>query len=193
MAAVAGVGALSLGGISLGGFSLGSHETLSNPTVTHNGVQTFLTYSSGGSKLTTFGLAPSSARVRTSTHQSSIKVVVSMTQPQNTKMTSLTLKMRAPPAGSTPAPVSLINTMGNNPNPPIKFYMDNLYSVLEIDHLRGLGEGTVGFEFELLYVHDSTKEIYVDFEYHLTEPKFLGKTFTVKGQTTAPLPTRKVN
>jgi len=108
-------------------------------------------------------------------------------------MTSLKLKMRAPPAGEQPSEVSVMNTMGT-PHSPMRFYTDrDGDTVLEMDELGSFGDATVAFKLALLKVPKSTTRMSLDAEYELEETKFLGGSYTVRGSTAAPLPDATVN
>lgn len=181
LATTGGAGLLSLAGWR----STQSQSTLDDPTVeTEEDGETHLHFDRDGERLATLTVQPARQE------RDPTPVDVSLWHADPTEVTSLSVHLRAPPAGhEVPAEVSLTAPQWS-PRPSVELYVDGQTggTVFEIPDTGGQGEGTMTFEFLVDPVEGSPSSLHVDATADLAEPGVLGDAYTIEGTTRVPLP-----
>ncbi|MFB6164350.1 MAG: hypothetical protein ABEJ31_04250 [Haloarculaceae archaeon] len=184
-------GAGVAGALSLAGCSAARATTISDPRVEReDDGETHVHFDAGGEALTTLTVQPDGRSAGAGGEQ--VPLDASIEHREGTELTSLELKLRAPPAdggAGVPARVALTAPQWQ-PHPSVQLYTDpdDGGGIVAIDDLGEQGQGTVTLELLLTGLAPSTAEVLVDATLGLAESGVLGDTYTVEGSTRVSLP-----
>lgn len=181
----------SVGIVATAGCATLGSTTISSPTENQDSDgETSLDFQTDdGKEVATLTVQPDSRRYDGAGGEQ-VSVDVALTHPDGTKVTDLTLSLRAPPSGAgTPTEIAFKTPFGT-PHPQLDLYTDSddAATVLAIDDMGEQGDGNMVFQFLLTGLGDTTSELAIDTEVGLAETGMLGQAYTLSGRTLVPLP-----